>query len=303
MLPVLAAAAAVLAVVAGASWLGNHGSRPGTAASPQAQSPEYVVLAGEGWTLDRARVTDQGADLAYGRPDGAEVEINWRPSDQYAGYLADRQGIGASEGIELLGAPAQVWAYDGDDHAALREAVGGHLIEVRGRGLSRTAYDEMLAGLRPLAADQVRATFPAAAFTGDGFVRPGAEGNGLPPAPERPALIRAPGWSMGLDQDVFWERGHARIVMATVGNVPDPFAYDRYRDAEVRKSVRVLGRRALLAEWDEGSVHYRVVALSATPTTVLIFEGTGSTRNDFLEAVRSAQWVSQDDYRAAIAGG
>ncbi|WGX97610.1 hypothetical protein [Nocardioides sp. L-11A] len=302
IVPVLVAVAAVAAVVAGTAWLGRQGD-DGSAvtATPGRGSGELAVLEAPGWVLTYARVDDHGGDLVYRSGDEADLEINWRPADAYAGYVTDREDIGVSEDVEVLGAPARLWAYADDDHTVIREVVGEHTIEARGTGLSKSAYLGLLDRLTPLDPADARDHLPAKAFADAGYEAPGSY---RPLIPERPALIRDPGWSLGMeDHQYFYERGRAQVLMSPVGGVEDPFVYDRYLEADVREEITVLGERSLLAEWKEADgTQYRVAAVPATSTSALIFEGTGLTRKEFLEVVASAEWVSPEEYAAAVTG-
>ncbi|MDQ6523253.1 hypothetical protein RB608_06560 [Nocardioides sp. LHD-245] len=137
-----------------------------------------------------------------------------------------------------------------------------------------------------------------------GTPTPSSRADQLPPIPKRPVLIRAVGWEIGIDEqvgEVAWSGpGDARLLTVTVGNVRDPFRYDRYEDADVRREITVLGKRALLAEWKQGDVQYRAAVVSMNRTTILILEGTAMARADFLDVVGTAQRVTRADYEEAI---
>lgn len=146
----LAAAAAAAALVAVPSWLLSRDEPTSVYAAPQAL--ERVVLDAPGWTI-----TD------VSEPGGPESEVEWsdgsatltvhlRAADTRAGYVRDREHIdhpqvdrGTPTG--LLGADARWWAYSASDRTAIGAVAGDVFPEVRGEGMDRAAYLDLLARL------------------------------------------------------------------------------------------------------------------------------------------------------------
>lgn len=173
--PALGAAAAVVALAAVPFWVANEESPREVEQAPYAGAPapgngEIAVLDAEGWTLAHASIDEDGGELSYANesleqdpdnPYGASFDISWYSANQYAGYVADREEIGESEDIEVLGVPARMWAYDPkEDHTAIREVVGDFMLEVRGSGIDRATYLDLLDRLRGVGPGQLDAHLP-----------------------------------------------------------------------------------------------------------------------------------------------
>jgi len=62
--------------------------------------------------------------------------------------------------IQVLGRPAQMWAYTSDDHTAIREVEDGHWMEFRAQGVSRAGYLALLDQLRIVSESEFDASLP-----------------------------------------------------------------------------------------------------------------------------------------------
>ncbi|MBM0127266.1 hypothetical protein [Pimelobacter simplex] len=174
VLPVLAAAAAVLAVVTGAAWLGLQREEPAAAPAPAVEQPaagsgELAVLTAPGWTV--TYVTDDpkhGGELSYEYDkDDRSLEIMWRRAKLHDSYVADRNDIGTPTEIELLGKKALLWAYDERDHTVIRAVEGAWTLEVRGSGMGERSFLEALAGLELIEHGQLQQHLPDEAILDD----------------------------------------------------------------------------------------------------------------------------------------
>ena len=165
LMPV-AAAVTVLAVATTTAWWAEGGSAPAPepvpaapvspvapVAPPAAQEAGYrAVLDAPGWKVENVEDDPRyGGSIAYSS--GREsLEVSWSPGDSYEDYVADREHIveppAPGEPVEVLGADAQLWAYSADDHTVIREVERGHWLEVRGSGMTRATYLELLTTLR-----------------------------------------------------------------------------------------------------------------------------------------------------------
>jgi len=175
--PVAAAAvAAGLATIP--LWAGDGPSPRGVAgASAAAQltadassdpSPEsaevgahLVVLDAPGWQVEHANAGGLAVDYTSG---AATLEIVALPASSYDWYVKDREHIveppAPGEPVEVLGRPAQLWAYSGDDHTVIREPEAGYSYEIRGQGLSKADYLDLLDQLRLVDANGFQAALP-----------------------------------------------------------------------------------------------------------------------------------------------
>jgi hypothetical protein len=174
-LPVAGAAAAVAAIAAAVAVPTLLADDDKTVTEAPVAAPgngEIAVLDDAGWTLTYASIddeyggelsyeaVDQGIDTTPGNDWGVTLDIHWRPADQYDSYVADRAEIGAGEDVDVLGAPALLWSYSGDDHTTIREVVGDFSLEVRGTGMSRQDYLGLLDRLTAIAPADLDAHLP-----------------------------------------------------------------------------------------------------------------------------------------------
>ena len=89
------------------------------------------------------------------------LRVNWRPAHSYDGYVASRRRISKSTTVTLFGKPSESWAYDRHDHTVIRPVQGESFFEVRGEGMDRAAFVDLLAQLRQVDADDFDARLPA----------------------------------------------------------------------------------------------------------------------------------------------
>jgi hypothetical protein len=192
----VAAAAAVLAAVGAGVALPTLLDEPTTVEEPPAVAAgpppaELAVLEVKGWQVAYAQVDENGGELSYTAKDpaldptpgdgGMTLDIHWRSADAYDSYVTDREDIGPSEDIEVLGRPARLWAYAKDDHTAIREVVGDYTLEVRGSGLPRRDYLALLGQLKGFAHKDLDANLPPALVSD--AERPGVIAEMLEPLP------------------------------------------------------------------------------------------------------------------------
>jgi hypothetical protein len=164
----LAAAATVAALASAPAWWPEGGQGPGRerpaaggpagqpSAQPSAQpsgprTGHLAVIDGGGWTVDNVEQANDYGSISYAR--GRErFEITWSPASSYESYVRDREHISQppapGEPVEVLGAAGQLWAYSAQDHTVIREVEDGYWMEIRGAGMGRAEYLDLLASLR-----------------------------------------------------------------------------------------------------------------------------------------------------------
>ncbi|UMG91000.1 hypothetical protein [Nocardioides sp. TF02-7] len=176
-------AAAVVAVAAGTVWVDQQRGGEENGPDDVAVAPEdraLAVLDVDGWTLEDAEVDEHGGELEYvrvcsageeGCAAGSEVNVVWRPTDLYDDYVGSRGQVaeGPAQGrrLQVLGRDALLFAYSRDDHTVLVEAVGDFWVEVRGTGMGRSEFRELLARLTPVAPAELDAHLPEGFVTDD----------------------------------------------------------------------------------------------------------------------------------------
>ncbi|GGO79338.1 hypothetical protein [Nocardioides deserti] len=158
----LAAAAAVAVVATGPLWWPSGGEPASAPGGPAAQSgaeaaadaPTYrAVLDTPGWRVTHVYEESggNGGEISYRRGQ-TSLEVHWRPGSLYDDYVEDRRDIvdppADGEPVEVLGLTAQLWPYSADDHTVIRPVEDGFLLEVRGSGMPRSAFEDLLGELR-----------------------------------------------------------------------------------------------------------------------------------------------------------
>ncbi|KQW48003.1 hypothetical protein ASC77_16550 [Nocardioides sp. Root1257] len=159
----VAAAAAVLALIAGSAWLvGGLGLR-----GPEVAGGSGVyraILDAPGWTVESVNADDDSGELTYVNGD-RQFEISWYPASEYAGYVEDRRHITATptdgQPIEVLGRDALMWMYDGAGPTAIRDVADGHFLELRGKTMTTAAYLALLDDVRLVDRDAFAAAMPS----------------------------------------------------------------------------------------------------------------------------------------------
>ncbi len=181
----LAAAAVVAAVATAPLWRGGDADpriqdSSGFAATPTptptptpdatpdapkdpAQAYRFVLDA-PGWRVDHTDESEYGGMVSYSKA-GADLEISWYPAASYDDYVEDRSHIveppAPGEPVEVVGVPGQLWAYSPDDHTVIREVERGHWTELRGGGLSKRDFLDLLTQVRQVDRDGFEASLPA----------------------------------------------------------------------------------------------------------------------------------------------
>jgi hypothetical protein len=155
----VAAAAAVVTVAAVPLYLTRDGGDPsGTNGAPGAtgvESPggERAILTTAGWTVDNVNDDEKwGGEVGYSKG-SQHLAVTWYPASEYDSYVTDREHINHPEvdqgqAIEVLGAPARLWAYTANDHTVIRTAGDRWFLEVRGDGMDKQAFVALLGDLQ-----------------------------------------------------------------------------------------------------------------------------------------------------------
>jgi hypothetical protein len=129
-------------------------AEPSASASAEPSGPRtghLAVLDGGGWTVENVERSGGYGSISYSRG-RAWFEVTWYPASSYESYVQDREHIveppAPGEPVEVLGAAGQLWPYSAQDHTVIREVQDGHWMEIRGGGIGRPEYLDLLASLR-----------------------------------------------------------------------------------------------------------------------------------------------------------
>lgn len=162
------AAAAVATVAAVPIWISQRGDEP-TENAPFSTIVEDIgeraLLTTPGWTVDNVNESKYGGEIGYSNGDKS-LQITWYPADQYDSYVTDRQHISdpvavdPGEAVEVLGSSARLWAYTSHDHAVILPPGDTWFLEVRGDGMDKQAFLEILGDLRSVDRAGLEAALP-----------------------------------------------------------------------------------------------------------------------------------------------
>lgn len=300
LIPALAAAAAVAAIAGAVALPRLLEDEPRGVEAPVMGAPaggELAVLTAAGWEVEWDDADPADGGVSYLKDD-QQLEISWEAASSYDAKVADRDDVSARTSVDVLGESAIMWTYSAQDHAVIRPAGATTFLEIRGSGMGEARFFDILGQLE-LVDDAGLADHLAAA------PRVSREDR-LFNEPPKPMLIDAAGWTPVVDDqgEVAWEGPDgARVAVVWVSGVSDPFTYDRYRDADVREQVQLLGGAALHAAWEEGGTAYEVVASRpVVGDTILVLEGTGLNEEQFLDLVDAAGWVTLEEYERVVRG-
>lgn len=169
----MAVAAAVVAMAGGVAWLGadRDATRPAPGVGPAAGETDRptqiedgrVVLEAAGWGVGYAYADSDGGEARY-ELGAATFAVRWRDAASYQGYVEDRRHITVpptdGEPIEVLGRPAQLWAYSSSDHTVIREVGGAVWFEFRGSGVGKRAFLALLDQTRQVDLTEFEAAMP-----------------------------------------------------------------------------------------------------------------------------------------------
>lgn len=160
----VAAAAAVLALIAGSAWLVSGLGLRGSDVAGGGSGAYRAVLDAPGWTVESVNADDTSGELTYVKGD-QEFEITWAPAAEHDSYVEDRRHITGTptdgQPIEVLGLGALMWTYDGANPTAIRDVENGHWLELRGKSMSTAAYLRLLRDVRLVDRTEFAAAMPA----------------------------------------------------------------------------------------------------------------------------------------------
>lgn len=120
----------------------------------------YAVLDAPGWDISKVDGDPTDGKIRYALGDWT-LRVNWRSEQLYDSYLTSRRRISESTTVALFGKPAESWAYNPRDHTVIRPVEGETFFEVRGEGMHRTAFVDLLARLHQVDADDFAERLPA----------------------------------------------------------------------------------------------------------------------------------------------
>jgi hypothetical protein len=174
----IAVAAAVATVASAPLWWGGsdkqESKQPNVNFQPAAQSPGTgyrAVLTTPGWQVGNVEEDSKyGGEINYTKGE-QNLAITWYPEKTYQDYLLDRQHIteppAPGDAVTVLGKAGQLWAYADTDHTVMREPALGHWMEIRGGGMDRAAFEELLTHLKLVSLAEFESALPASFVESD----------------------------------------------------------------------------------------------------------------------------------------
>lgn len=177
LLVMVAVAAAFVAAIAIPTFISHEGDKSGrkvtTTYTSQARriadaNPRLLVDE-PGWKITQvdAFTADEG-DIRFTKGK-ADLEVNWRKATMYRGYYVDRQHVSKAVPVQVFGAAGSMFTYSAHDYTVILPAQGKVFLELRGQGLARPAFLDLLGALKQVDTDTWLAAMPGS------VVKPGEE--------------------------------------------------------------------------------------------------------------------------------
>jgi len=129
------------------------------------KSSPYIILDAVDWKVTKVDGNPTNGKIRYGKDDW-ELRVNWRPSQWHNSYLTSRRAISPATPVRLFGQTSEMWTYHRRDHTVISPVHGETFREVRGEGMERAAFLELLDQLRQVQPAEFDARLPV------GVVRP-----------------------------------------------------------------------------------------------------------------------------------
>jgi hypothetical protein len=120
--------------------------------------------------------------------------------------------------------------------------------------------------------------------------------------PIKPMLLNSDEWVLVRAEgyDLTWRGPNgAQLHIVWVTGYGDPWSYDRY--VGEKTETQLLGERTMLTSFGDGGQQYEIAMTSyVRQQTGVVFEGTGMTHDEFLDAIATAEWVTPEEYEAVV---
>lgn len=197
MLIAVGTAAATVAALFAVPALLNSADSDSVAGQPTAATGEHLVLDAPGWEI--AYTTDGEGAFEVQYANGSQrVDLHRRPASAYDDYYDDRAHIvsqveplendlspsavtteptpnptetavpdnditptaAPGKPVTLLGQPGEMWAYAPTEHTTIGVVQDGWYPEVRGSGMDRATYLELLTHVRTVSGAEFKAALP-----------------------------------------------------------------------------------------------------------------------------------------------
>lgn len=125
------------------------------------KSSPYIILDAVGWKVTKVDGNPTNGKIRY-RKDDWELRVNWRPSQWFNSYLTSRRAVSSATPVTLLGETAEMWTYHRRDHTVISPVHGETFLEIRGEGMERATFLELLDQLRQVQPAEFDARLPVA---------------------------------------------------------------------------------------------------------------------------------------------
>jgi hypothetical protein len=113
-----------------------------------AENSPRLLIDQPGWKVTNVNgFADQDGGITFSEG-GRQVEMNWYPADEYDDFHTDRLQVSEPEPVKVDGQPGDRFRYDDTDHAVMLRARGNTFVELRAQGLTRAAFDLVLADIK-----------------------------------------------------------------------------------------------------------------------------------------------------------
>ncbi len=130
-----------------------------------AEGNPRLLIDQPGWKVKHVNgFADQYGAITFDNG-GPQLEMNWYPADQYDDYHIDRLHVSKPVPVEVDGRPGDRFRYSDNDFAVMLRPRDRTFVELRAQGLTRDAFDRVLADVKHVDVPTWLAALPATIVT------------------------------------------------------------------------------------------------------------------------------------------
>ncbi|MEV5964469.1 hypothetical protein AB0L70_22040 [Kribbella sp. NPDC051952] len=165
----LVAAAAIVIALAGVFFPRGNPAAPASAYGAEvlavAEANQRLLLDAPGWKVGAVQSFTAEAGELYFTDGTQQLNVHWRPADEYDGFYKDRSHDTTQVPIELLGQHGTMFLYRDKfpEYTLMLPPKGKNFLEVRLDGGSEAAYRELVGKLKPVGVEEWLDAMPASA--------------------------------------------------------------------------------------------------------------------------------------------
>jgi hypothetical protein len=164
-----AAAAAIVIALTGVFFPRGNPAAPTSAYAAEvravAEANQRLLLDAPGWKVGAVQSFTEESGEMYFTNGTTQLDVHWRPADEYDTFYKDRSHATTPVPIELLGQHGTMFRFRDQfpEYTLMLPPKGKNFLEVRLDGGSEAAYRELVGKLKPVGVEEWLDAMPASA--------------------------------------------------------------------------------------------------------------------------------------------